>query len=116
MGRNAVPSFIYRANDNLLKASRLSTVDTSGQTIYLDGTATVEVTLTDLQGVALAGETWPLPLDYITGSQGDFQGVIRDTVVLPSPGSTVRALLVIDNGIDQHGELTGTLLVQERTW
>lgn len=111
-----MPGLIYRANDNVLRACGVSTIDTTGQQVYLTGLATVEVTVTDTAGVPLLGETWPVRLDYVEGSQGEFLGVIRDSVQLPPAGSTVKAKLVIDNGENQHGELTGVLTVQERLW
>jgi hypothetical protein len=107
---------IFLENDHLIRARQLSTIDQTGTVVYLDSGATVTCTLTDSAGVALGGETWPLALAYVPGSQGLFQGVIRDTVVLPPAGSTVLATLTVDNGADQRGTLTGRLTVQERTW
>jgi hypothetical protein len=111
-----VPGLIYQANDNLLRACGVSTIDATGKQVFLTGTATVAVTMTDNAGVPLAGEVWPVRLDYVPASQGEFLGVIRDSVLLPPAGSTVKARLVIDNGADQHGELTGVLTVQDRLW
>jgi len=107
---------LFLDNDSLLRARQLSTIDQTGAVVYLTSAATVQYTLTDSAGVALGGETWPQALAYVPGSQGFFQGVIRDTVVLPPAGSTVLATLTVDNGADQRGTLTGRLTVQERTW
>lgn len=109
-------SLIYLGNDHLIRALKLSTTNETGAIVYLESSATVQCTLTDSAGVALGGETWPIDLQYVAGSQGTFQGVIRDSVALPPAGQVVLATLTIDNGADQHGALTGRLTVQERTW
>lgn len=107
---------LYVDNDMLLLAQQLHTYDQTGQKVYLDSGATVTVTLTDPGGVALAGETWPLALSYVLGSAGNFFTVLRHEIAFPAPGSTVLARLVVDNGQDQHGEMTGKLTVQDRPW
>lgn len=104
---------LYVANDNRLLAAGLHTYDETGTKVYLDASATVAVTLTDDAGVNVAGETWPLALDYIAGSHGDYQAVLRNELVLVA-GREVTGTLVIDAGDNQHGELTGRLLVQTR--
>jgi hypothetical protein len=42
-------------------------------------TATIEVTMTDAEGTAVAGQTFPLLLDYISSSNGNYQGLLEDT-------------------------------------
>jgi len=105
---------IYRTNDNLLLALGVYTIDADGEKDYLDETATVQVTLS-IDGVNVSGETWPLALVYILGSNGNFQAVLRDTLVLPTSG-ICKAQLVIDNGADQHADMVHNLLIQTRTF
>lgn len=106
---------VYLANDNRLLLQRAHTYDAAGDKVYLDGSVTVQVTLTDTSSSVIAGETWPLALIYIQGSQGDFQGVLRNELTL-SEGQTIYAELTIDAGTDQFASLRGTLLVQRRTF
>lgn len=107
-----MPNVIYKANDNMLIIRGLSTVDELGQSLFLDDNATVELTL-KVNNVNVAGQTWPADMVYITGSNGDFFANVDDTITLPDSG-VVQALLVVDNGADQHGELTSDIIIQVR--
>jgi hypothetical protein len=110
-----VSGIVYVDNDNRLLLQSAHTYDAAGDKVYLDGSVTVQVTLTDTGSVAIVGETWPLALLYIQDSQGDFQGVLRNELVL-SEGQTIFAELTIDAGTDQFAHLRGTLLVHRRTF
>lgn len=44
--------------------------------------ADVTVTVRDKAGSEVLGETWPLTMDYVTGSQGDYRGVISHETAL----------------------------------
>lgn len=44
--------------------------------------ADVKVTVKDKAGSEVSGETWPLTMDYVTGSQGDYRGVISHEAAL----------------------------------
>ena len=107
-----MPNIIYRLNDNLIIARGVSTIDQAGKTVYLTATAVVQITLRVL-GVLVPGETWPIALTYIAGSNGDFQGNLKDTLTLPSGGVAV-AQLIVDNGADQRGELSIDINIQVR--
>lgn len=48
---------------------------------YFNG-ATVNVTVKDLSGTNVSGQTWPLALNYIVASDGDYEGVLEDGMVL----------------------------------
>ena len=104
----------YHLNDNLLRGTRLRTVNlTTGLEEYLTGAATVTVTVLDSAGVAVTGETWPLALTYIAGSQGGFLGVLRNELAWTA-GDLCTAVVVVDAGADQHGEFTLPLQVLQR--
>lgn len=105
-------NILYGLNDNLVVARGVSTVDQNGKTVYLTSTAVVQLTLR-VDDVLVPGETWPIALTYIAGSNGDFQGNLKDTLTLPASGVAV-AQLVVDNGADQRGELAIDLQVQTR--
>lgn len=47
--------------------------------------ATVTVTVKTRDGANVAGETWPLALQYVTGSDGDYRGTLEDGLEL-TPG------------------------------
>ena len=105
-------SVVYTQNDHVLTVTGLSTIIlATGATTYLDETAEVEVTLTDMDGEELEGEDWPMALTYREDTDGVFYAVVRDSIVWPSSGRAL-AQLVADFGTDQHGELTGRLLVR----
>ncbi len=59
--------------------------------------ATVELTLLDATGNELSGQTWPLELDYVAGSNGNYSGDILDSVVALD-GDTGTARVVIASG------------------
>ncbi len=42
--------------------------------------ATVTARLVDAQGVDIVGQTWPLTLDYVATSDGDYCGTLNDTL------------------------------------
>ncbi len=58
--------------------------------------ATVELTLYDKKaadgGVPLAGMTWPLTLVYVAASNGDYQGTVEDTLIVPANYRGVAAI------------------------
>ena len=99
--------------DDRLLVPSCRTVDLdTGAEGYLDETATVEATLLDRATQdEIAGETWPLALTYITGSDGDFHGPLRDTCVV-TEFQQLDLQVVIDNGADQRRTLVLPCVVQ----
>lgn len=97
-----VPLVKHMASDDRLLVQGASTIlAESGTLQYLTASASVSVTLLDwLTGEEVAGETWPLALTYIPGSQGDFHTVLRDTLTV-TLGQLLRMTLTMDNGVDQ---------------
>jgi hypothetical protein len=97
-------------------------LDNTDNTITLDGlddavspgafldAATVEVTLTDLAGVDIAGQVWPFALTA-AGSGGLYEGNLNDTLDV-TDGDIVKVLLTADNGADEHREWRSILTVQ----
>ena len=70
--------FLPIGNDVILKVSGLYDPITAQ---YFNG-ATVNVTVKDLSGTSVAGQTWPLALQYIAASDGEYEGVLEDGLVL----------------------------------
>lgn len=106
---------LYDWNDNLIRLTGAYTIDQdTDQPVYLTSDATIGVTLIDLlTDDDIAGETWPVSLSYVAGSQGDFVGVLRDGITV-SPGQALIARVTIDNGADQYGQIDVDVQVVSR--
>lgn len=66
----------YLNSDNVLTLSGLIDSITSSY----QNTATVEVTLTDINGNEVTGETWPLTMNYVSASNGVYRATLVDTL------------------------------------
>lgn len=103
-----MPLIVSQDTDMLLLVPGLVTYDRdTGQDVPLDGTATVELTITTVDDEAVAG---PLSGLYVTGSAGDFTVLLPDTITWPASGQAL-CTLVIDNGADQHAERSADIVV-----
>lgn len=71
-------NIIYKDNDNTIKLMSLVNGDTGA---YIND-ATVAVTLKDVNGSNVVGETWPLTMSYVTGSNGQYKATLKDTLTL----------------------------------
>jgi FtsP/CotA-like multicopper oxidase with cupredoxin domain len=100
------------ATDDRLLITGARTVNlTTGALAYLTDAATVTATVRDhATQVAVSGETWPVTLTYITGSDGDFHGPLRDTLSV-TVGQRLDVVVVLDNGTDQKRTLTLPVIV-----
>jgi hypothetical protein len=70
---------LYVGEHNLIKATGLKDEASGGD--YLDGTATVEMTLKDLDGATVTNASG-LSLSYISGSSGNFEGSIPSNAAM----------------------------------
>ena len=85
----------YLNSDNVITLNGLiDAVDSSYQ-----NTATVQVTLTDYNGNEVTGETWPLTMNYVSASNGDYRATLVDTLNV-SEGS-YTATITADAGVNQ---------------
>ena len=105
-----MPNIIYRSNDNIVVVRGVSTIDQNGKTVYLTATDVVQLSLR-VNGALVHGETWPIALTYIAGSNGDFQANLKDTLTLPF-AEVVGEELIFDNGADQRGALAISINIQ----
>jgi hypothetical protein len=80
-------AFIGNTNDLLLTGLK-SEIEGA----FLDA-AVVTVTLKDLFGVPVAGETWPKPMAYIAGSEGDYVAGLSHLLVF---GKDIKYTAFID--------------------
>jgi hypothetical protein len=69
--------------------------------VYLDGTATVTYRVQDEAGVDVTGDTWPQTAVYVTGSQGKFVVLLRDTLAF-TPHVECNCVITVDAGGDAH--------------
>lgn len=86
---------IYLDNDNLLTVDSVSDA-TDG--MYIND-ATVTCTLTDTEDNEVTGQAWPLALSYVSGSNGKYQGLLEDSLVLTKDVKYL-AKITIDGGSD----------------
>ena len=66
------------------------------------GTASVSVTVKDLGGMAVTGTTWPIAMACIDTTNGNYRGIIPETLVL-TPGYPYRAVVDVDAGVGGSG-------------
>lgn len=67
---------IYLSNDNLLSIEGLKN-SSSGS--YMND-ATVTTTLKDSGGTAVSGQTFPISLNYIAATNGNYQATLENTL------------------------------------
>lgn len=88
---------VFVANDNIVEVVGLRDA-VSGAYV---NTASVKLTVKYADGSLVAGESWPMTLVYVTGSDGVYRGILRDTLVL-SPGTFVVAEVDANDGPDRR--------------
>lgn len=98
-------------NDHIVELAGLHD-EISGS--YLNA-ATVTARLKTVAGVEVAGESWPITLTYVTGSNGNYRGTIEDAVVLES-GKSYMLEITADGGGDLIGFWRKELIAQYRTF
>lgn len=83
-------------NDNVVELFELRNPITGA---FLNA-ATVDITITDSEGVEVTGETWPLTIPYVTGSNGIYR-VILDKVLGFIAGQRYTAVInAAEAGLD----------------
>ena len=103
---------IYMNNDHFMELTGFQ----DGVTLAFLNAATVTVTIYATDGAALGdattGISWPLTMDYLSGSDGVYQAVIDKAISL-TRGELYKAVITAaESGID--GEWNITLRAQER--
>jgi len=84
---------LYIDSDNLVTLDAL--YDNAAAEYVND--ATVTVTLTDRAGNEVSGETWPVTLSYVAGSDGKYRGTLSDSLSL-SANRRYTAKVTADGG------------------
>lgn len=62
--------------------------------------ATVTVTVKDAAGVNVSGETWPISMDYVSASNGNYRCVLAHTISFSS-GATYTAEINVNAGANR---------------
>lgn len=62
--------------------------------------ATITVTITTRAGVEVSGETWPIAMDYVAASSGDYRAIIAHGVGFTA-GTTYIAEISVDAGTNR---------------
>lgn len=84
---------LYDNNDMVLEVSGLMN-EVSGDFL---NSATVTVSLADSDGNPVAGNAWPLALEYVAASDGIYRVTLADTLDL-APNARYVADLIADGG------------------
>ncbi len=86
----------YLDSDNVITVSGLqNTIDDT-----YENTATVQVTLQDANGNEVAGDTWPLTMNYVSASNGIYRATLLDTLSVVE-GNYV-AVITANAGVGQY--------------
>lgn len=64
--------------------------------------ATVTVTIKDSAGATVSGQSWPVSMNYVSASDGDYLGVIPHTTQLLS-GRNYTAEIEVNAGVNRIG-------------
>ena len=86
----------YLNSDNVITLDGL--YDNVG--LAYENTATVNVTLTDINGTEVSGETWPLLMNYVSASNGKYRATLTDSLTLSE--GTYTATITADAGAGQY--------------
>ena len=100
----------YVANDNTLTLEGLQNAITES---YIND-ATVSVTLYESDHTTeVSGESWPLTMDYVSASNGNYRATLADTLSL-SPNDRYFADVTADGGAGLKGFWTTQLIAIRR--
>lgn len=102
---------IYIDSDNLVTVDALYD---NAAAAYVNN-ATVTVTLLDRAGNEVSGETWPVSLSYVSGSDGKYRGTLSDSLVLKK-GKYYEVKIEIDGGAGKALTVKRKLPADYKTW
>ncbi len=97
----AVAATTLTINEGCLKVEAGDGCEQIDGFTFLNG-ATVTVTLKDRAGANVAGETWPLNMGYVTGSNGVYRATLAFGLTLQD-GKPFTAEIVADGGLGLVG-------------
>ncbi len=97
---SSLSAAIYLANDNYLEVDALK----NGATDAYQNSATVTATLKTSAGAEVAGQSWPLTLDYVAASDGTYRGILDDALSLVDGTTYVAHIEAVSAGVTAHWE------------
>lgn len=100
---------IYEDNDNVIEVSELK--DQVADTFL--NNQIVEVTIKDLDGTELSGQTWPISLSYVSGSNGKYRATLPDTLAFDSDKEYV-AEVDVQAGAGKSAKFILDLVIRDR--
>lgn len=100
----------FYQNDNIIEVDKL--YDNVADD-YVNN-ATVNVTVKDLDGAEVSGQSWPTQLAYVADSDGKYQATISDSVAFTRDTEYV-AELSADGGAGKLAAWSFRFQVRERT-
>lgn len=105
----------FYANDNVVELTGAKDVIADA---FLDGDAEVACTLLDPDGEEVeslveSGVSWPIAMDYVSGSEGDFRATLPFDLDV-TVGKSYTLKVVADAGAGKHGEWHVPVSVQTR--
>lgn len=94
---------VYVPGPNIIRYTEGYTLNLqTGEPHYLDAAAVVEFRVQTPGYADVPGQVWPGLMTWITGSTGDFLGIILESVAM-QPGLEYRLMVRVNNGINQVG-------------
>lgn len=87
----------YISSDNVIQLDKFYDAVNAA---YLNA-ATVTATMKDLEGTEVTGETWPVTLIYVSGSDGKYQATVDKDLVLTENSSYFIEITASESGIDK---------------
>ncbi len=100
----------FVANSNVLELIGLSNEITD---TFINN-ATVTVTVKTVAGVAVTGVTWPLTLDYVAASSGNYRAVLSEGLALVDKAKYV-AFIEANGGVGLVGHWEFPFTAEKRT-
>lgn len=92
---------IYKGNDTIVRVSALK--NAQDDTFIND--AAVTATLKDSTGTNVSGQSWPLTLGYIPSSDGIYEGILEDVLVLTKASNYTLLIDAVKSNIVAHWEV-----------
>ena len=102
---------IYDANSNMVEVQGLQD---AADDSYLNA-ATVSVTLKDLDGIDVVGETWPVNLPYEALSNGEYRGAISSGITLVKRQRLTAHIDAVEGALVAHWEIPVRVVRRERS-
>ncbi len=101
---------IFNQNDNLIEVLGLTDI-VSGN---FANSATVTATLVDGDDAEVVGQIWPITLVYVAASDGDYQAILNDVLVL-TVGDLYTVKIDADAGVDMKAHWEFPVRAETRT-